>query len=268
MLELPHEVLPGSEASAAVTWITLPRRLGIRYVNAMHEHVPAFRVEWIDEIGSTNTGIAERLLAEPDLPAGHVLAARRQTAGRGRSQRVWLAPPDVNLTFSVLLRPGVEPLHMVSLPIAAALAVSDALAPHGVTARLKWPNDVQVGGRKIAGMLLDVAAGGSAILGIGLNVNMSDADVARIDQPATSMRMEAGRTFELGDVLAAFLRHFAARYSAWHTGGFEALRADWEQRAEPVGSISSRGEVAGYGPHGELLLRRADGTVEACRTTD
>lgn len=252
----------------AAKWITLPRPLGIRYVTTMHEHAPAFRVEWMDEIGSTNTGIAERLLADPHLPAGLVLAARRQTAGRGRSQRVWVAPPNVNLTFSVLLRPGVEPLHMVSLPMAASLAVSDALAQQGVTTRLKWPNDVQAGGRKIAGMLLDVAAGGAAILGIGLNVNMSAADVARIDQPATSMRIEAGHAFDLGDVLADFLRHLAVRYSAWRQGGFAALRADWEQRAEPVGSLSSRGEVAGYGPHGELLVRRPDGAVEACWTTD
>lgn len=217
------------------------------------------RVEWLDRVDSTNRALRDRLAQVPDLPAGLVLAAREQTAGRGRGGRSWSAPPGRSLAFSVLLRPLVPTPQLLSLPMAAALATSDVLREHHLVPTLKWPNDVRVGERKISGVLLETV-GPVAILGIGLNVNMTPAEAAAIDQPATSLRIETGAEYALEPLLAAWCSAFAARYGVWHAQGFAGLLADWEARAQAVGTLTLRGRVAGYGAEGQLLVER-DGTI-------
>lgn len=222
-----------------------------------------FIVEWHEELESTNTFLADRVRKDAALPEGFVIAARAQTAGRGRGARAWVATPGENLTFSVLLRPGVEAQRLASLPMVAALAIADVLAGIGIAPVLKWPNDVFAGREKISGVLQEVLGNGAVILGIGLNVNMTAETAARIDQPATSLRIATGRTFDLHPVLGDVLAAFAGRYPAWRRDGFAAVRSDWERRAQPRGEQVSRGVIAGYGESGELLVRNFDGTVSA-----
>jgi BirA family biotin operon repressor/biotin-[acetyl-CoA-carboxylase] ligase len=220
-----------------------------------------FVVEWYERLGSTNTHLRERARRDCALEEGLVVATFEQTCGRGRGNRIWNSAPGENLTFSILLRPEAGAKKLASLPIATAVAVSDLLAELNVSARLKWPNDVLVGGRKICGILSESLAGGAVVLGVGLNVNMPAGRAEQIDQPATSLKAVTGCDYDLHKLIASFLAHFSIRYTAWAGGGFEPLRSAWESLAQRPGEHVSRGVIAGYGADGELLVRGPDGNI-------
>ena len=222
--------------------------------------------EWHDVLPSTNTTLADWSREGRDLPDGYVLAARAQTAGRGRYQRRWLAQPGRDLTFSTLLRYQMPHLQLLSLPMAAALGVAEYLEVNGLTVQTKWPNDVLVDGRKICGILVERGEG--VILGMGLNVNMDVDEAAAIDRPATSMRIETGREYAVEVVLDELLENLATWIGRWEVGGFAALREAWDARCANWGAYVEVGEgtdrrtgvVLGFGEAGQLLLREDDGT--------
>ena len=233
--------------------------------------------EWVDRVTSTNTVLLERLGAGERLPDGFVLAAREQTAGRGRGRHAWRSQPGRDLSCSLVLAAPDDPLRVPSLALAVALGAAAALEELGVRARTKWPNDVIAGGRKIAGILPERSASrgadraGALVVGIGLNVNMSGAEAAAIDQPATSILAETGRPAPVPEVLEGLLRALSPRLAAWRAGGFAALSPEWSRRCvglgRPVevadGVTRRRGILAGFGARGQLLLRQPDGrTVE------
>ena len=130
----------------------------------------------VERTGSTNTDCAA--LARAGAPEGLVLAAEEQTAGRGRLGRTWLSPPRAALTFSVLLRPAnVPPARRGWLPLLAGVATTTAVRyVSGLDARLKWPNDLLLGPRKLAGILAE-QSGGAVIVGIGVNVSAARAEL-------------------------------------------------------------------------------------------
>ena len=148
-------------------------------------------------------------------PTGWSWCADHQTAGRGRLDRAWVAPPDGSLLLSVLVRPDVEPASVPLLTVAMALAVVEAARSRHVAARLKWPNDVVVDGdppRKLAGILAEsmVDAGGStaAVVGVGVNVNWPTPlppELEALASTATALNLEAGADVDREDVLVAVL---------------------------------------------------------------
>jgi BirA family biotin operon repressor/biotin-[acetyl-CoA-carboxylase] ligase len=206
-----------------------------------------------------------------------VVWARRQSAGRGRQGRVWESP-DGNLHVSFLLRPGVAPAEAAQLGFAAALAVAEtisALMPDAGVA-LKWPNDVLLDGAKVAGILLESAAGPggelqSIVVGIGVNVAAAP-EQART--PATSLKA-AGSPAMLDDryVLERLAATFAAWVERWRRSGFAPLRESWLARAKGLGEViearlpeaTLRGRFEDLDRDGSLLLRQADGRL--CRIT-
>jgi BirA family biotin operon repressor/biotin-[acetyl-CoA-carboxylase] ligase len=222
--------------------------------------------EWHDTLSSTNSVLAARLRAGESLAPGFVLAAREQTAGRGRFDRTWAAAPGRDLTFSLLLGAEAAPTQLASLPMAAALAVAELIDDYGPAATTKWPNDVLVGGRKICGILAEQVAE-HVVLGIGLNVNMTAADAAAIDRPATSLLIETGDEREVADVLDALLPHLDRRLADWRSAGFTALAPAWRERCHNLGQTievgdgdnRQRGVLLGFGEAGQLRLRREDG---------
>ena len=221
--------------------------------------------QWHDELPSTNTTLSEWLHEGRELPDGFVLAARAQTAGRGRYERRWLTQPGRNLTFSMLLRSAAPNMQLLSLPMAAALGVAIFLEEKDVAAQTKWPNDVLVNRRKICGILAQ--RGEAVVLGIGLNVNMDTDEAAAIDRPATSLRIETGNECVVEEVLDGLLLHLGEWIGRWQAGGFAALRETWEVRCANMGQYVEVGEdadrctgvVLGFGAAGQLLLREDDG---------
>jgi len=173
-------------------------------------------VDVVASTGSTNADLLARAIASPGPPEGQVLAAEEQTAGRGRLGRSWSSVPGASLTFSVLLRPApVPPGRRGWLPLLAGVAVVSAVRTvAGVAAVLKWPNDVLVGERKLAGILAEQSPDGSAVvIGIGLNVaTPAEAlPVSPAGLPATSLLAE-GAAVSRETLLLAIL----GRLEAWY----------------------------------------------------
>ena len=161
------------------------------------------------------TESTQRLLG-PDDPEGAVVAADEQTEGRGRLGRSWYAPAGTSLLFSVLLVPPVEPQRLPQLSLVAGRAVAGALeTATGLTPEVKFPNDVLLGGRKVAGILAE-AAEGRVLLGIGVNVNQGRGELpADAQTPPTSLRLESGREHQRAPLLAEILLRLEQEYDRW-----------------------------------------------------
>jgi BirA family biotin operon repressor/biotin-[acetyl-CoA-carboxylase] ligase len=162
-----------------------------------------WRIEVVEQAGSTNQVVAER--ARCDEPAGLVVVAEEQSAGRGRLDRTWLSPPRAGLTFSVLLRPDLPPARWGWVPLLAGLAVARAVREQAeVEAVLKWPNDLLIDDRKVCGVLSEAVAPDAVVVGIGLNVTTRRDELPH--DAATSLRLENATTTDRDTLLRAALR--------------------------------------------------------------
>jgi BirA family biotin operon repressor/biotin-[acetyl-CoA-carboxylase] ligase len=149
-------------------------------------------------------------------PEGAVAAAGEQTEGRGRLGRTWQAPAGTSLLFSSVLEPSVPPEWLAELSLVAGAAVAETIESAGLRTALKHPNDVLVGGRKVAGVLAE-AVGGRVVLGVGVNVSQTQAQLPKgLEAPATSLALE-GATVERADLLVAILERLEAHYDRWIT---------------------------------------------------
>jgi BirA family biotin operon repressor/biotin-[acetyl-CoA-carboxylase] ligase len=202
------------------------------------------------ETGSTND--RARALAAAGAPHGTLVTAHAQTAGRGRQGRTWAAPPGQALLCSLLLR-AYDPL----LPLRAGLAVADLA---GATARVKWPNDVLLDGRKLAGILVEaVPQEGWAVLGIGVNVAV---DTAVLPPEVRERAATLGRpTAALESTLAELLGHLALRLAEPPAVALHELRARDALRDRRVRWATGEGTGAGIDDAGALQVRLADGSV-------
>ncbi len=213
------------------------------------------------------------VLADAGAPEGMVVVAEYQAAGRGRSGRVWQAPPGTSLLLSVLLRPTVPLDRLSTLPLAAAVAVAEAIdgvMGEGPSVRLKWPNDLWLDEQKVGGILLVArsAAHGlpRAILGVGVNVNVDPQD---LPPAATSLSASTGMSVDREVLLNAVLHHLDAAYGAWQVDAGASATAAWTRRAALVGEAVTvevsgrqrRGVMLGIDDDGALLLD-GEGEVE------
>jgi BirA family biotin operon repressor/biotin-[acetyl-CoA-carboxylase] ligase len=237
-------------------------------------------IEVLPETGSTNVVVAER--ARAGGSEGLVVATELQTAGKGRMGRTWAAPAGSSLLFSVLLRPAtvsVERWPWLGLltPLAVATAVRDVA---DVPAELKWPNDVLVEERKLAGILLervDTPDGPAVVAGVGLNVTLREAE--RPHPAATSLALERAATTDRVTVLAAVLRELERRYSAWTAASgdpstvlpaYRELSATLGRkvRAELPGGTTLTGTATDLDPEGRLILTDSDGKAHPLAAGD
>jgi BirA family biotin operon repressor/biotin-[acetyl-CoA-carboxylase] ligase len=160
-----------------------------------------------------------QLLVDTSLPEGAIVVADHQSAGRGRLGRAWEAPRGKALLVSVLLRPPIE-RNAPEISLVAGVAVADALERTlGLSVQLKWPNDVMLRRRKVAGCLAE-ARDGTVILGIGVNVNQSRDE---LPPNAGSVLTLTGRELDREDLLATLLDDLTARYADWREGGLDAV---------------------------------------------
>ena len=224
-----------------------------------------FTLALADEIDSSNTQLTTR--AAQGAPHGLVLAAERQTAGRGRLGRRWQMRLGAGLTFSLLWRFDRGLSGLAGLSLVVGIAIVRALREFGVPVALKWPNDVLLDGRKLAGILIELsgdALGPAAVvIGIGLNV----ASPGEVDQPVANLA-DAGCKVGRNVLLAALLNQLAQVLSQFDRDGFAAFRNEWHQLAafigQPVRLSFSHGEPAdgvavGVDDSGALLVDGAAG---------
>jgi BirA family biotin operon repressor/biotin-[acetyl-CoA-carboxylase] ligase len=189
------------------------------------------RLSWYDEIGSTNdVAIAA---AGAGAPEGLVVAAHTQSSGRGRVGRSWSSPPGAGLYVSVVLRPTAAALQL--LTIAAGVAIAEGIhAASGLDTCVKWPNDVHVGSRKLAGILAEGGSSAGAVdhvvLGFGVNI-LRAAYPPDVAARATSIESELGRAVDRGLVLAECLSALSKRYSMLQSGAAADVIAAWRAHA-------------------------------------
>ncbi|WP_236566636.1 biotin--[acetyl-CoA-carboxylase] ligase [Nocardia sp. CY41] len=224
------------------------------------------RIDVVESTGSTNADLIARA-ADPDVDRV-VLLAETQVQGRGRHARPWVSPPRAQLAMSLLVRlPGIGPASLAWLALLTGVAVVDALrATAGVAAELKWPNDVLIEGRKVAGILAEVASSGGApavVIGLGLNVSLTEDELPV--PHATSLTIadarETDRTVLVRSLLVEFVRRFTAwRDADWATDELAAAYRErcatigTEVRAELPGGRTLTGVAAGVDDYGRLLI--------------
>ncbi len=211
---------------------------------------------WIslDEVDSTNAYAARHL---PEMPHGTFVTAAAQTAGRGRLDRRWHSPSGGNVYMSVVVKafPAVPSAALPgALTLTMALAACDAIERAGVEPRLKWPNDVLVDGRKVAGVLAQATYAGSravaAIVGVGINVSMTATELAAIDRPATSLAVSTGRSFDVAAIAQDVAARFLDRLATTRLG---ALRREALEKMTGIGH-----PIQVVGPQGTLLGTAVD----------
>jgi BirA family transcriptional regulator, biotin operon repressor / biotin---[acetyl-CoA-carboxylase] ligase len=227
-----------------------------------------------EETTSTND-VVERL-ARDGVKEGVVVFAESQTKGRGRLGRSWQSPAKKGLWFSVLLRPDMRPQETTRLTVAAAAALARAIESEAsLTCDIKWPNDLMIRGRKVAGILTELSAELDhvkyVILGMGVDVNQGLREFApELRKIATSLRIESGQAVDRAALATTILRELDRDYARVCTGEFEAVADDWSNRCTTLGqevviSIGSRrisGHAEALDNEGVLLVRTEHGLLE------
>jgi BirA family biotin operon repressor/biotin-[acetyl-CoA-carboxylase] ligase len=226
------------------------------------------------ETTSTNDVIEK--LARDSVKEGVVVLAESQTKGRGRLGRKWMSPSRKGLWFSVLLRPQLRPQAVTQLTIASATALVRAIGDQtGVTPEIKWPNDILIRGKKVAGILTEMTAEldrvKHVILGIGVDVNLSVGEFpAELRKQSTSLKIEIGETVDRAELVVAILRELDRDYARIASDQFERVADEWEERCETIGrnvviQVGERriqGCAESLDADGALLLRTQHGHLE------
>jgi BirA family biotin operon repressor/biotin-[acetyl-CoA-carboxylase] ligase len=218
----------------------------------------------------TSTNAVLRNLADAGAGEGTVVLSEAQREGRGRFDTVWFSPPGMNLHASVLLRPRIEPSAVPIFSFIASLALTEAIWALDIPAAVKWPNDIVIGGRKVAGARLDVGIAGDrvnyVVVGVGINVNIEHAELEAALGPAaadaTSLREAHGRPIDRNALAAGFLNQFEKWAGLYATSGPEMVLAAWRKRDVLTGrrvavQDSERrfvGRVAGVDARGFLVV--------------
>ena len=227
-----------------------------------------------EQTASTND-VAEKLALD-GVEEGVVVFAEAQTKGRGRLGRKWVSPSRKGLWFSVLLRPKLRPQEVTQLTVAAAMALVRAIKVEtGLTAEIKWPNDIQIRGRKVAGILSELSAeldrAKHVILGIGVDVNLSASEFPpELRKLATSLKIESGKPVSRPELAAAILRELDRDYARVCAGQFATVADEWETHCTTIGrnvviqigDRQVRGCAESLDADGALLLRTEHGHIE------
>jgi BirA family biotin operon repressor/biotin-[acetyl-CoA-carboxylase] ligase len=227
-----------------------------------------------EETTSTNDVIEK--LARDGVKEGAVVFAESQTRGRGRLGRRWMSPARKGLWFSVLLRPELQPQETTQLTVASATALARAIrSATGLQPEIKWPNDLLIRGRKLAGILTELHAELDrvkyVILGIGVDVNLNAGDFPPdLRKGSTSLKVEAGRPILRSELAVGILRALDEDYARVCSGRFSDVADEWEAACSTLGheviirtgDRQIRGRAESLGEDGALLLRTDHGHLE------
>jgi BirA family biotin operon repressor/biotin-[acetyl-CoA-carboxylase] ligase len=223
---------------------------------------------------TTSTNDIAARLAQDGVKEGAVIFAESQSKGRGRLGRNWMSPPRKGLWFSILLRPNMRPQAATQLTVAAATALVRAIQQQTeIEPEIKWPNDILIGGKKVAGILTELTAElervKDIVLGIGVDVNIDEfpADLRKI---ATSLKIENGSHVDRPALAAAMLRELDRDYARICAGEFAEVAEEWQERCTTIGQEVSirlgdrvvRGMAESLDSEGAMLLRTEHGHLE------
>lgn len=230
------------------------------------------RIFCYDSVDSTNEEAKRHALS--GAPNGSVFVAEEQTGGKGRLGRGWASPPGTGLWFSILLRPGLLPPHLPVTTLVAGLAVARAVRNlTGCGACIKWPNDIVIGGKKVCGILTEMAAEIDrvefVVVGIGVNVNNA-AFPEDIREKATSLRLESGGPVRRVKLLREILLQFEALLKR-KAGSDPAFRKEYRALCVSLGrrvgftenGVPASGTAVDVSPRGELIVLLPDGSRRA-----
>ncbi len=226
------------------------------------------------ETTSTNDVIEK--LARDGAKEGIVVFAQSQTKGRGRLGRRWLSPAGKGLWFSLLLRPSLHPQEVTRLTVSTATALRRAIEQQtGLKPEIKWPNDIILSGKKVAGILTELHAEPDrisyVIVGMGANVNLNPADFPPdLRKTATSLKIALGRDVPLAELAVRLLNALDDDYARVNAGDFPSVADEWERHcttlgrrvAIALGDRNLHGRAESLGDDGALLLRTDHGHLE------
>lgn len=225
-------------------------------------------VRVVQETGSTN---ADLMAALPALAGPVLLLAHNQTAGRGRAGRSWLSEAGKSLTFSLAWKFSVPVHALAGLPLAVGVGLAEALAAFGAEVRLKWPNDLMLQGRKLAGVLIESAAAGDgswAVTGVGLNMALDNSTVAQLGRPVATLPWLAELDRDV--LMASLLSSLAETMAEFERTGLAAFIERWNRLHAYAGQqvvildngrVIHEGAAAGIDSHGRFLLDSAGGRL-------
>jgi len=223
---------------------------------------------------TSSTQDVAQSLARQGSPEGTTIIAERQTGGKGRIGRAWTSLPG-NIAFSIILRPGIHPSQAAKFTIIAGVGVAQAIQQtSSVKPKLKWPNDVFIGKKKIGGILTEMSAETDRvnyiIIGIGLNVNTAQTDFPpEISEIAISIRTESGNQTPRVKLLQAILENLEQLCEEFTTSGFEPIRRKWISLSNTIGqkvrvtngdAYELEGTAVDMNPDGMLVVKKDDGT--------
>ena len=232
----------------------------------------------LDSIDSTNTYAKKQASSfAPDRIT--CITAEEQTAGRGRFQRKWLSPRGVNLYATFYFRLPINTLHLISLGQVMTFSFASLLLAEGLHPKIKWPNDVQLNGKKVSGVLCETSFHRDFVdlfLGIGVNVNLSLETAQKIDQPATSLLIETGRHWDKQALLKKLEKRFVADLEKFEREGFTPFRNPFENllayKGETVRCFDGKKEWTGIchslTNDGQLNLYLPDHTIHTVLSGD
>lgn len=229
-----------------------------------------------------STNMQARTLASQGAAEGTVVAADTQTHGRGRRGRKWFSPPGRSICASIILRPPMAPAQAPRITLMTAVAVTRTLNETAdLNAKIKWPNDVLIRGKKIAGILTEMSTDMDVVdfvvVGMGINVNTPrEMMPPEIQQTATSIKIETGEEVPRADLLCRLLKHFERCYDQLKTEGFDPIMTQWRRMTDMIGQQvrvdvpgkRRTGTVAAVDDDGVLILRDNQGAMHRIYSGD
>jgi BirA family biotin operon repressor/biotin-[acetyl-CoA-carboxylase] ligase len=225
---------------------------------------------------TTSTSDVIEKLARDEVKEGIVVFAESQTSGRGRLGRRWISPARKGLWFSILLRPKLRPQEATRLTVASATALRRAIQVQtGLTPGIKWPNDIMVGGKKVAGILTELSAEldriKHVVVGVGVDVNLNLGDLpAELRRSTTSLKLESDKAVSRPELAAVILRELDRDYARVVSDDFAEVADEWEQHCATLGrqvvirlgEREVRGRAESLGDDGALVVRSEHGHLE------
>lgn len=233
-------------------------------------------IHYQDKMESTNTTLME--LGEKGASEGTVVIADRQTAGRGRLGRSWISPPELNLYISVLFRPEIASTEASLFTLIASIALRELVFKIGIEeAAIKWPNDIEVNGKKVAGVLTEMRPRREVVdfivVGIGVNINMSREEMNKlmgnVAHIATSIKENVGKDLDRAKFAADLLLELEKWHQFYKNKGKSAILREWKQRWGDMGKrvrVEFEGEeyegtATGIDGHGYLMVQTDNGEI-------